>query len=241
MLTRRAVDLSNRIYLFKSSDSFTPQETYYESTDKRDAVLVAVYENECIIAFRGTKPVQSMEINGPFDIIPTFAAAGFEDILQNLGTAMKQNLVSKTNSNKTCSVGSSFYNGYFNVYNHSSTARSAPSKGTPSFEKHIDQECVTQGLPLVFTGHSQGAALAQFAALRYEAQQPTTIVFAPAPAFFDDCPHVPHERVINFVNTETAFKLGIEYDFVPFADVLLRRILDNPNLSLWKLLPQNDK
>ena len=145
-LVQQAMSLANRVYLFKSTDTFEPNETYYESGDKLDAVAVAVYDDKCIVAFRGTKPIESTEIMG---LIPTFTVQGIVDILQNVGTLVKLDLPSKTDPTKTCSVGESYYNGYFN---------------TPDFEDQIDADCIAQGKNLVLTGHSQGAALAQFAA-----------------------------------------------------------------------------
>jgi len=145
-LVQQAMSLANRVYLFKSTDTFEPNETYYESGDDLDAVAVAVYDDKCIVAFRGTKPIESTEITG---LIPTFTVQGIVDILQNVGTLVKVDLASKTDPTKTCSVGESYYNGYFN---------------TPDFEDQIDADCIAQGKNLVLTGHSQGAALAQFAA-----------------------------------------------------------------------------
>jgi hypothetical protein len=72
--------------------------------------------------------------------------------------------------------------------------------------------------------------------VRYEAYNPKAILFAAAPAFFDDdCPYVPDENIINFVNTEVdAIPDGIrevlvhptvQFDIIPFIDVALQRFL----------------
>lgn len=71
------------------------------------------------------------------------------------------------------------------------------------------------------------------------------INIAPAPAFFDDCPLVPDNRIINFVNTEfdgsiTEISTPVQFDVVPFVDVFLERyLINNLGFIVWQLLPDD--
>jgi Lipase (class 3) len=138
----------------------------------------------------------------------------------------KEQVYSKTDGSKSCTVGEPMLQSYYNMLD---------------VEDQIDVDCVSQGLPLIFTGHSQGAALAQLAAVRYEQQQPNVINFGPMAAFFDndECPTIPDERIINFVNTETDknTRSVFQFDIVPFLD----KYLANAQFaSFWtSFLPEN--
>jgi pimeloyl-ACP methyl ester carboxylesterase len=218
--------LSSRVYRWDDIGFDESFETYYESKDRVDAVVVAVYPNQCIVAFRGTKPFTENQVDG---YIPDVTLAAIVDILSN--AAFKNGKVySKTDNRTSCTVGEPMVHGYFN---------------TPELEAKIDTDCVATGRSLVLTGHSQGANLAQVAAVRYEQQQPRLILFAPAPAFFDDdaCPTVPDERIVNFANTEMDpkrinHKVPVQYDLIPFADVFLNKYLNQAPKSFWSLFPE---
>jgi pimeloyl-ACP methyl ester carboxylesterase len=216
-LILQAASLSNRVYLWDDIGFNDAFETYYESEDQVDAVVVAVYpnDNKCIVAFRGTKPLKENVASG---IVADITTAGIIDFLTNVAL-QKEDVVSKTDPSKSCTVGRPMLQSYYNLLD---------------VEDQIDAECVSRGLSLIFTGHSQGAALAQLAAVRYEQQQPRVINFGPMAAFFDDdeCTTVvPDERIINFVNTETdKVKLNrntqaVQFDIVPFLDVFIDKYL----------------
>jgi hypothetical protein len=227
-LVLTCASLSSRVYLWDDIGLDESFETYYESVDKVDAVVVAVYPDKCIVAFRGTKPFTENQVDG---FIPDVTIAAIIDVLSN-AAFKKEKVYSKTDNSISCTVGQPMLQSYFN---------------TPELEGKIDTDCVAQGLPLVLTGHSQGANLAQVAAVRYEEQQPRLINFAPAPTFFDDdaCPTVPDEQILNFVNTELDpkrlnQKVPVQYDLIPFADIFLNKYLHQaPNDSgFWSLLPE---
>lgn len=190
-LILKAASLSNRVYLWDDVGFDEAFETYYESEDQVDAVAVAVYSDKCMVAFRGTKPMKENNVvaNGVGGgiAVPDLTIAGIIDFLSNVAF-QKEKVVSKADQSKSCTVGQPMVQSYYNILD---------------VEDQIDADCVAQGLPLIFTGHSQGAALAQLAAVRYEQQQPFIINFGPMATFFDDdeCPTVPHERILNFINT----------------------------------------
>jgi pimeloyl-ACP methyl ester carboxylesterase len=238
-----AANLSNRIYQWDNVGFDEGFETYYESDDQVDAVVVAVYPSDkrCIVVFCGTKPMHENQVHdgGGGIIAPDITTAGIIDLLSNVAF-QKEEIYSKTNTSNSCTVGQPMLQSYYN--------------NMQVVEDLIDADCVTAGnMSLIFTGHSQGAALAQLAAVRYEQQQPLVITFGPAPAFFDDCPTLPHERIVNFVNTETDHKrfhrnVPVQFDIIPFLDVFL----DKYNLvaqsspfssfasssSFWSFLPE---
>jgi hypothetical protein len=145
---REAADLSNRVFLFRGTDSFDASfETYHESDDGADAAAVAVRGDHCLVAIRGTRPVAGTEVSG---VLPPRAEGGLRDVAQNFGVFVKKKIASATDPGKTCTVGNSYFNAYFNL--------------PPEMEDQIGADCVAGGKELVFTGHSQGAALAQFGA-----------------------------------------------------------------------------
>ena len=86
------------------------------------------------------------------------------------------------------------------------------------------QYCIDDGLKLVFTGHSQGGALALVGHLAYNDRSPLSITFAAPPTFVsgifdtesDPCPKVKNDRIYWFINTEHD-ELALNYDLVPFV------------------------
>jgi len=144
-----AMDFTARMHFLFDSDALLDNESRYESLDTVDAVAVAEYPDTCIIAFQGTRYFSTFEPEA--GEIP-ITIANIVDLLSNFGVLVQRDLESKTDSTKTCSVGAAYWTSYFN---------------TPGFETKIDNACVAKGKRLIFAGHSQGAALAQFGAGKY--------------------------------------------------------------------------
>jgi len=243
-----AADISRRVYKFTKSDVEKANEVYFESQNKEEAAIVAKFSDKCIVGFRGTKPVESTEITS---FTPKILKHNIADILINAKTMEKRDISSRSDHNVKCEIGSGYHDAY-------TQTKSATSKDHPEdFEDFIEKKCAS--LPLVFTGHSQGAGLAQIAAVRFENRQPMIINFAPAPTFFGDCDAVPHERIINFINTETDdgildeltgglfnditggifnIKEPVQFDVIPFIDKLLSYISPFLDAFVASGLPQ---
>ena len=76
--------------------------------------------------------------------------------------------------------------------------------------------------------------------MRLESFQPQLYLFAPAPTFFSDCPFVPDERMLSFVNTEKSnipfssinpvpFINPVQFDIVPFVDAVADFLVGAPS------------
>jgi Lipase (class 3) len=91
-------------------------------------------------------------------------------------------------------------------------------------------QCVADGLSLVFTGHSQGGAVASIGHLAYASSgNVQSITFGAAPVFsgsfssmseVDPCPYVQDVDILRFINTEND-DWGFHYDVIALVDWLM--------------------
>lgn len=79
--------------------------------------------------------------------------------------------------------------------------------------------CKSQDDCVVLTGHSQGGAIANVAALYLHDLNPYVITFGQPPTVDAPCPLISSERYYRFINTKQkpALHVGLSYDPVPFA------------------------
>lgn len=224
-----AASLSNRVYRFKNSDSFESFEEFFEDPTGLDAAVVAVYPDKCFVAFQGTRPVESTEVDEAFFGFPGLAKEGLADILSNVDNRVKLP-ISNIENTATCEISQ----GYFESY----------ERLREFVEPKVESDCIAMNKPIYLTGHSQGGALAQIAGVRFESSEPKMYLFAPAPTFFDECPSVPDSRMLSFVNSEedtsllSAFntQTPVEYDVIPFADALVQYLSGAPRALLGPFL-----
>jgi len=216
-----SVDLSKRVYQQKNDDG-TPKdgyhihksnETYYLSDNEEDAAIVAVGNDVCYIAMRGTDNEKGIEVM-------------IRDWLQN-ANQFEQKDVTSRDGTSTCKVGDGFYKAYLSSYHQ-------------ALEQQIQVECVEEHKKLILTGHSQGTAVAQIAAVRFQAHDPFIITFAPAPTFFGECTAFSQDdQIINFVNTQVdgmSLFRPVQYDPVPFVEEVVPSFLVGSYLGPFYIL-----
>ena len=131
-----AASLSNRVYLFKQTDSFDPSfEEYFEPANQQDAAAVAVYPDRCFVALRGTKPFNTTEVDAS-EAFKTITVDYVKDLLANADNIVKQDIFNIGNT-ASCRVS----NGYFESY----------ERVREFIETKVLAEC--QGKSLYITGH----------------------------------------------------------------------------------------
>lgn len=150
--------------------------------------MVAEQGGYCFAAFRGT-------------------TLTWVDWQQNIELGSEEICESTSMSHKTCcTVRAGFYHAYDTKYRNeleSAIRECAKSCKNPD-------ECV------VFTGHSQGGAIAAVAGLAMADLNPYVITFGQPATVDAPCDLISSERWYRFVNTK-ASDVGIAYDPIPFA------------------------
>jgi pimeloyl-ACP methyl ester carboxylesterase len=185
--------LSNLIYL--TPESKAAFGDLYFSDDFDDAVLIDdTYDNSvCFVAFRGSTG----------ETLKNF----IRDWKQNL-RVKRERFCNKEDPTVCCDkTHKGFKQGYDTNYRD-------------AFETKLEQVC--NGRDWIFTGHSQGAGIAQVAALRYAHKDPLLLLFATTPAPFgqgNTClGNLLSRTTLNYFNTKAAgviFK-KLRYDPITF-------------------------
>ena len=208
----RAMDLSELVYLTR--DAIAEFGDDYFNDDYDDAALIdsRTFADTCIIAFRGSTPE---------DDFPLIFA---RDLIQNFQLHMSP-FCTRHDNRVCCDTHVGFVQGYETNYQ-------------ADLERLID-DCLYRRKELIFTGHSQGAGIAQVAALRYAAANPKVLLFAPPFAFQEAClGRLITNDMISFVNTERHVKKwwfeSLEYDVIIMLSVLEGMgVIEGPSELLW--------
>jgi pimeloyl-ACP methyl ester carboxylesterase len=188
--TKTAVDLSNQAYdIVPSGIGYAKFELYGSGPDQ--SIVARTEDGYCFGVFRGT------------------AILDVTDWWQNfeLGT---QNVCPTTdNANDCCTARIGYYQGYYNgcQADFEGALRECAALCTDP------DECV------ILTGHSQGGAIANVAAVALADLKPYVITFGQPPAIEGPCSAIISDRWIRYVNTMTSgdSALPLIYDPIPFA------------------------
>ena len=157
--------------------------------EEEDQVLISKKDGYCFVAFRGTSLTVA-------------------DWYQNFKLGFK--LVCNEKSYTCCETR----RGFFDAYYHPSYLRELEDKMLECYDSCENKdECV------VFTGHSQGGAIASVAGVKHSDLNPYVITFGEPASVKPDCEAISSHRWYRYVNTIETKKLGsgISYDPIPFA------------------------
>lgn len=204
-LIATCAQLSSTVYDQQASEAL-PGVSYFQDPPEDgdlDAALILEEDsrNRCIVAYRGTR-------------------GNIQDWLQNLGPGVTQ-LAPRTDPGESCTARRSFVEaGGFGISGFATTI-------SEQLMPLIDG-CIARGNDLVFTGHSQGGAVALLLHLYFSGDTtPLTVSFGAPPSFDfqpvpDVCTAVPNDHVWRFINTQDSGigTTGMDYDAVPFTYVL---------------------
>lgn len=185
-----AAQLCNATYDANYARTVVPSANYVQQPNGgADAALTLDIDDAfCIVAFRGS--LTPTKISN--DIIEDW-------IFQNLNA--NPLFVNKRNDiTQGCTVQEGFFKAYAGV-------------GIAPIESFIDT-CMSAGSKqLVFTGHSQGGAVAAIASIVYNDYNPLTITFGQPPFVRrdTDCPILNKHHVWRIINTENS-RNGLQYD-----------------------------
>eukprot|EP00429_Kryptoperidinium_foliaceum_P091483 CAMPEP_0176193272 /NCGR_PEP_ID=MMETSP0121_2-20121125/5400_1 /TAXON_ID=160619 /ORGANISM="Kryptoperidinium foliaceum, Strain CCMP 1326" /LENGTH=421 /DNA_ID=CAMNT_0017531983 /DNA_START=220 /DNA_END=1482 /DNA_ORIENTATION=+ len=156
--------------------------------EEPDQALVAELDGYCFAAFRGTT-MTWVDWSQNFEL-------GKEEIC-------REELLGPTTC---CTTRSGFYKAYYTKY----------QKELEDAVRKCAKNCENPAECVVFTGHSQGGAIAAVAGLAMSDLNPYVITFGQPATIDAPCPLLSSERWFRFVNTK-ASDVGVAYDPVPFV------------------------
>jgi len=224
-LASRCATLSNLVYYKYPSieevrDNYWQYPPYATDDNVADAALISrEYEkNRCIIALRGTN-IES-----------------WEDKIQVLNPWIRW---VKDGNGNGCNVREGWAQAFLGVDSSGELIEGHYGK---QLHRRIE-ECISDNLKLVFTGHSQGGALALIGHLVYNTENPLSITFAAPPTFVSDilgdtdnpCPVIKDDQTYRFINTEHD-EIALNYDVVPFVGEAIEQILTLATASIQSLV-----
>jgi len=156
--------------------------------EDEDQAIVSKKDGYCFVAFRGT-------------------TSTLADWSQNFKLGFKE--VCNEKSSTCCETRT----GFFEAYNFPKYVQELEEK---MFECY--NTCENKDECIVFTGHSQGGAIASVAGVKHSDLNPYVITFGEPPSVKPDCRAISSQRWYRYVNTIEKEMLGssISYDPVPF-------------------------
>jgi hypothetical protein len=179
-------------------------------TQEPDQAIVAQKDGYCFVAFRGTTMTwidwqQNFELGK--ELICATAAAGVEEEEENNDANDGGDDV----TSDCCSTRTGFYKAYMTPSYKDELEESIRSCAMTCPLERKEDECV------IFTGHSQGGAIAAVAGVVLADLNPYVITFGQPNTIDAPCDLITSERWYRFVNTKSTDTVGISYDPVPFV------------------------
>ena len=186
-LALEAAKLSNYTYETDPSTLHFLSTTFF--TDEPDQALVRQHNGYCFAAFRGT-------------------TLTWNDWKQNFDPRKLEVCAEKRASFGCCTTRWGFFDAYNTTYR-------------ADLERAIrtcaEQTCQDPNECVVFTGHSQGGAVAAVAALVLADLNPYVFTFGQPVTIDAPCPMVPSDRWYRFINSKSTHTVGITYDPISFV------------------------
>uniref|UniRef100_A0A7S1UZX3 Fungal lipase-type domain-containing protein n=2 Tax=Grammatophora oceanica TaxID=210454 RepID=A0A7S1UZX3_9STRA len=180
---------------------YTGFQFYDEEPDQ--ALVVKTHDGYCYGAFRGTT-LTWIDWSQNFD--PTTS-----DVCVNVTTSTTTNTTNSTSTPDDVEVCCTTRNGFYEAYHTSYDIELEQAIRECAKSCSNPDECV------IFTGHSQGGAIAAVAGLVMADLNPYVITFGQPPTIDAPCNLITSERWYRFINTKASDAIGITYDPVPFV------------------------
>lgn len=194
---------SSLIYFTKPAKETYGDFYFFDGKDDAAFVDKTSKNDTCIVGFRGSGEIAFPGIGLTLSL----------DGMQNINFISKEYCAKNATTDLCCDVHSGFLSAYETSYQQ-------------DLEAIIENECIAAGRELILTGHSQGAGVAQVAALRYADYNPKLYLFGSPATFKDEClSRVIKNDFIRFLNVESDRRFlytSIDYDAVGIQGSIFR-------------------